>query len=152
MFCIDQYPGRGWGRSCRDQKNPANVAATAASQVISPTARTHGVDPNDITMRPAAATASPTYPTRRAQTAILQYPLYCSSGSSMSGIVPRLHDRVAPGPGELGDPGAGSAPPSNSVGGDPASGSRMATNPHAEGEREDPRFRYRPESRALWRS
>jgi nitronate monooxygenase len=33
------------------------------------------MDPNDITIRPAMATASPTYPTRRAQTAILQCPL-----------------------------------------------------------------------------
>ena len=94
MNRIDQYPGRGSGSSCRDQKNPANVTAAAASQMITPTARTHGVDPNDITMRPAMATASPTYPTRRAQTAILQCPLYCSSGgSSMPGIVPRLRDQ-----------------------------------------------------------
>src|SRR5271165_974159 len=95
MNRIDQYPGRGSGSSCRDQKNPANVTASAASQMITPTARTHGVDPNDMTMRPAMATASPTYPTRRAQTAILQCPLYCSSGgSSMPGIVPRLREQV----------------------------------------------------------
>src|ERR1019366_818634 len=94
MNLIDQYPGRGSGSSCRGQKNPANVTATAASQMNTPTARTHGVDPNDITMRPATATASPTYPTRRAQTAILQCPLYCSSGgSSMPGIVPPLRDQ-----------------------------------------------------------
>ena len=47
MNRIDQYPGRGSGSSCRDQKNPANVTAAAASQMITPTARTHGVDPND---------------------------------------------------------------------------------------------------------
>src|SRR5664280_3796497 len=80
MNRIDQYPGRGSGSSCRDQKNPANVTAAAASQMITPTPRIHGVDPNDSTMRPAMVTASPTYPTRRAQTATLQCPLYCSSG------------------------------------------------------------------------
>jgi hypothetical protein len=91
MYRMDQYPGRG-SRSCgRAQKSPAYV--TAASQMISPTARTHGVDPNDITMSPAMTIACPTYPTRRAQTAILQCPLYCnSSGSFTSGTVraPRL--------------------------------------------------------------
>jgi hypothetical protein len=45
MNRIDQYPGRGSGSSCRDQKNPANVTAAAASQMTTPTARTHGVDP-----------------------------------------------------------------------------------------------------------
>ena len=96
MNRIDQYPGRGSGSSCRAQKNPANVTAAAASQMITPTARTHGVDPDNITMRPAMATASPTYPTRRAQTAILQCRLYCSSGgSSMPAIVraPRWRDQ-----------------------------------------------------------
>ncbi|MGB7053579.1 MAG: hypothetical protein WBG41_18595 [Acidimicrobiales bacterium] len=82
---IDQYPGRGSDSWCRDQKNPDNVTTAAASQVINPTARTHDVDPNDITMMSAMATESPKHPTRRAQTAILQCPLYCSSGgSSMS--------------------------------------------------------------------
>jgi len=92
MNRIDQYPGRGSGTSCRDRKNLTNVTVAEASQMITPMARTHGVDPNDITMRPAMATVSPTYPTRRAQTAILQCPLYCNSGgggSSMPGIVPR---------------------------------------------------------------
>jgi hypothetical protein len=37
--------------------------------------RTHGVVPNDIAMRPAIATASPIYPTRSPQTAILQWAL-----------------------------------------------------------------------------
>jgi hypothetical protein len=72
------------------------AAAAAASQIISPTARTHGVDPDNITMRPAMATASATYPTRRAQTAILQCPLCRSSGgSSIPGIVrePRSCDQ-----------------------------------------------------------
>jgi hypothetical protein len=97
---IDQYPGRGSGRSCRDQKNPANVTAAVASHMITPMTRTHGVDPNDITMMPAMATASPTYPTRRAQTAILQCPLPGSSGgSSIPGIVPRLTTRGVRPPG-----------------------------------------------------
>ena len=90
---IDQYPGRGSGRSSRDQQNPVKVTATAASQMITPTTTTQGVDPNDMTMMPAKATANPTYPTRRAQTAILQCPLLGSSGgSSMPGIIPRLRE------------------------------------------------------------
>jgi hypothetical protein len=90
MNRIDQYPGRGSGSSCLDQRNPVNVTAAAASQMITPAARTHGVDPNDITMRPVMATASPTYPVRRAQTAILQCPLCCrSAGSSTHGL---FHD------------------------------------------------------------
>ncbi len=94
MNRLDQYPGRGSGSSCRDEKNPAKFTAAAASQMITPTARTHGVDPNDNTMTPAMATASPTYPTRRAYAAIVQCPLYCSSGSSsMPGIVPPLRDQ-----------------------------------------------------------
>ena len=79
---IDQYPGRGSGSSCRHQRNPVNVAAAAASQRNTPTASTHGVDPNDSTTSPAMATASPMYPPRRAQTAILQCPLFWSSGGS----------------------------------------------------------------------
>ena len=54
------------GSSCRDRKNPVNVTAAEASQMITPTARSHGVEPDDITMMPAIATASPTYPARRA--------------------------------------------------------------------------------------
>jgi hypothetical protein len=34
------------------------VTAAAESQMIIPTARTHDVDPNDITMRPVIPTAS----------------------------------------------------------------------------------------------
>ena len=49
---IDQYPGRGSGSSCRDKKNPANVMAATASQNEYPTARTGGVDPDDLTMIP----------------------------------------------------------------------------------------------------
>jgi hypothetical protein len=91
MNRIDQYPGRGSGSSCRDRKNPVNVTTAAASQMITPTARSHGVESDDITIAPAIATASPTYPTRRAQTAILQCPLSRSSdGSFMREIVPRL--------------------------------------------------------------
>jgi hypothetical protein len=99
MNRIDQYPGRGSGSSCRHQKTPANVTTAAASQMITPTARTHGVDSDDITMRPAMATASPTYPTRSAQTAILQCPLDCSSGGScMPGSMraPRLRGQGVP--------------------------------------------------------
>jgi hypothetical protein len=60
MNRIDQYPGRGSGNSCRDHKIPVNVTTATASQVITPTARTHGVAPIDITMMPARA-----MPTRR---------------------------------------------------------------------------------------
>ena len=89
MNLIDQYPGRGSGNWHRAQKTPVKVTAATASQMINPTARTHGVDPDNITTRPAIATASARYPTRRAQTAILQCALCCSSGgSSMAEIVP----------------------------------------------------------------
>jgi hypothetical protein len=91
MNRIGQYPGRGSGSSRRDQKNPVKVTAAVASQMITPTASTHGVDPDDIVMRPAIATANPTHPNRRDQTAILQCRLLCSSGgSTMSAIVPRF--------------------------------------------------------------
>jgi hypothetical protein len=94
MKRIDHHPGRGSESSRRVQKNPVNVTAAAASQMIAPAARIQGVDPNDITMRPTMPMASPTYPVRRAQTAILQCPLYCSSGgSSMIESVPRLRDQ-----------------------------------------------------------
>lgn len=63
MSRIHQYPGRGSGRSCRDQKNPARVTIAAVSQMISPAARTHGVAPDKIKMAPATATLSPMYPT-----------------------------------------------------------------------------------------
>ena len=69
---IDQNPGRGSGSWCKDRKKPAAKTTAAVSQTTTPTARSHAVDPNDITMRPTKATASPTYPTRSAQTAILQ--------------------------------------------------------------------------------
>ena len=101
MSRIDQSPGRGAGSSCRAQTKPVNVTGTVASQMITPLARTHEVDPNASVMRPAMPTASPMYPTRRAQTAILQCPLCCSSecplccrpgGSSM----PRIYDATVP--------------------------------------------------------
>jgi len=76
MNRIDQNPGRGVGSRCRAQRNPANATKAAVSQLISPTAKTHGVDPDHITMRPAITTASAMNPTRRAQTAVLQYPSY----------------------------------------------------------------------------
>ena len=85
MNRIGHHPGRGSGKSCRALTNPVKVKAAATSQVITPTARTHAVDPDKDTMRPAMAIPSPRYPTRRAQTAILQCPLRCSSdGSFMS--------------------------------------------------------------------
>ena len=75
MNLIDQNPGRGSGSWCRAHRNPVDMTTAAASQLITPTARIHDVDPDNITMRPATTTANPTYPTRRAQTAILQCPL-----------------------------------------------------------------------------
>ncbi len=71
MNRIGQNPGRGSGSSWRALMNPVNVTVAAASQTMTPTARTHGVDPDHMMMRPARTTASPPYPTRRAQTAIL---------------------------------------------------------------------------------
>jgi hypothetical protein len=65
MNRIDQYPGRGSANLCRARKKPVDVTATTASQLITPTVRTHGVDPDYITMRPAIATASARHPTRR---------------------------------------------------------------------------------------
>ena len=65
MNRIDQYPGRGSGNSCRAHKNPVNVTAAAASQLITPTARSHSVDPDDNTMTPTMATTSARYPTRK---------------------------------------------------------------------------------------
>jgi hypothetical protein len=58
MNRIDQYPGRGSGSSCRAWKTPVTVTTAAASQMITPTARTHGVDPDTITIRPTTAMAS----------------------------------------------------------------------------------------------
>ena len=52
---IDQNPGRGSGSSCPARKKPVTVTAAATSQKITPPARTHGVDPDNIAMRPAAA-------------------------------------------------------------------------------------------------
>ena len=48
MNRIGQNPGRGWGKSCRDPKNPVSVTAATASQPISPTVRTHGADPDSM--------------------------------------------------------------------------------------------------------
>lgn len=96
MNRIDQNPGRGPGSSCRAQRRPVNVTAAAASQMITPPARTHAVDPDDITMRPAMATASARYPTRRAQTAILQCPLRRSSVGSSTPMTlrePRMREQ-----------------------------------------------------------
>ena len=55
---IDQNPGRGSGSSCRARKNPVTVTAAAASQKITPPARSHGVDPDNIAMRPATMTTN----------------------------------------------------------------------------------------------
>ena len=60
MNLIAQYPGRGSGRSCRDQKNPVIVTHAGASQMTTPTARTHGVDPDHITTSPAMPVTKPT--------------------------------------------------------------------------------------------
>ncbi len=99
MNRIDQNPGRGLGSRCRAQKKLPNATTAAKNQVISPTPRTHGVDPNSITMRPAMTTTSATNPIRRDHTAVLQCPSCCNTcGSSMPGIIPRL--RVAT-PGSL---------------------------------------------------
>jgi len=82
MNRIDQNVGRGSGSSCRARKNPVSVTGTVQSQMITPTARTHVVDEDSSTIRPASATASPTYPTRSDQTAIRQWRLSRSSGGS----------------------------------------------------------------------
>jgi hypothetical protein len=84
MSRIDQGLGRGSGNAFRAQRKPVKVTGTVASQMITPQARTHRVDPDAITMSPAIATASPRYPTRRAQTATLQCLLRISSGGSSS--------------------------------------------------------------------
>jgi len=89
MSRIDQSLGRGSGSSCRAQRKPVNVTGTVASQMITPPARTHDVDPDASAMRPARATASPRYPTRRAQTAIHQWPLCCSSVLGTGANLPR---------------------------------------------------------------
>jgi hypothetical protein len=60
MNRIDHNEGRGSATSCRAQKTPVNVTAAAASHTITPTARIHRVEPDDIAMRPAMPTASPT--------------------------------------------------------------------------------------------
>ena len=67
MSRIDQSLGRGSRSSCRAQRKPVNVTGTVASQMITPLARTHNVDSDASAMRPARATVSPRYPTRRAQ-------------------------------------------------------------------------------------
>jgi hypothetical protein len=58
MNRIDQNPGRGSGNSWRARKKPVNVTAAAANQQIAPTARTPGVDPDNVTIRPAMVMAS----------------------------------------------------------------------------------------------
>lgn len=65
---IAQKPGLGSGSSCRAQQNPARVTPTAASQTIIPGTRTHSLDSDHITIRPAMAPTSPRYPTRSDQT------------------------------------------------------------------------------------
>jgi hypothetical protein len=58
MKRIDLYPGRDRGSPFRARKKAVTVTA-AASQVTSPKARIHGVEPDTITTRPATATARP---------------------------------------------------------------------------------------------
>lgn len=85
MRRIDQSLGRGSGSSRRAERKPVNVTGTVASQMITPPAKTQGVDPNANAIRPARATARPRYPTRSDQTAILQTRIVWSSDrSSMS--------------------------------------------------------------------
>jgi hypothetical protein len=63
---------------------PRDDAHMYEVMMITPTARTHGVEPDPSTMRPTKATTSPRPPTRSAQTAILQCPMCCSCvGSSI---------------------------------------------------------------------
>ena len=66
------------------QEEARRNAPAAASQMATPMVRTHGVDPDHTTMRPARATTRPPYPTRSAQTAIRQCPLRCSSADSFT--------------------------------------------------------------------
>jgi hypothetical protein len=88
-------PGSVLGKVMPGLEDAVSVTTAAASQTISPTPRTHGVEPSDVATRPATATANPTNPTRRPQTAILQRPLpCCNSGEpSMPAIV---HVRARP--------------------------------------------------------
>lgn len=60
MSRIDQKVGRGSGNSRLASKNPVSVTTTVQSQMITPTARTQRVDPASVTIKPAAATTSPT--------------------------------------------------------------------------------------------
>jgi hypothetical protein len=59
MNRIDHHPGRGSGNSCRAHATPVKVTAAAASQMTTPTARTHGVEPVASTMTPTMPTARP---------------------------------------------------------------------------------------------
>ena len=45
MSLIDQSLGRGSGSSLRAQRKPVNVTGTVPSQMITPLANTHDVDP-----------------------------------------------------------------------------------------------------------
>ena len=53
------------------------------------------MDPDNDTMTPAMETVNPRYPARRAQTAILQYLLLCSSGGSSAVPVTATSDDSA---------------------------------------------------------
>jgi len=91
---IGQNPGRGSGSSRRAQQTPVKVTAAAASQMITPTTRTHGV----VAMMPAMATPNPRYPSRSAQTAILQCRLVRSpaSSSTPNGLLGVVYGNVLP--------------------------------------------------------
>ncbi len=96
---IGHNPGRGLGSCDRDKKTPINVTVAKASQRITPTARTQGVDPDFITMIPVMATTSETYPALRAQTAILQCEFPWSSGGAFINETPMTNQhRQSSGP------------------------------------------------------
>jgi hypothetical protein len=60
MRRIDQSLGRGSGSSFRAWRKPVNVTGTVASQMITPTARTHDEDPLASAMRPAICSSGGT--------------------------------------------------------------------------------------------
>ena len=53
MSRIDQIFGRGSGSLCRAKRRLVSVTGTVASQMMTPPARIHGVDPNARATRPA---------------------------------------------------------------------------------------------------
>lgn len=82
MNLIDQNPGRGSGSSCRDRKNPANVTAAAASQMNTPNGQYPRRGSQRLHEETRDGDGQLDVPHSEGQTAILQCPLYCSSGGS----------------------------------------------------------------------